>query len=168
MNETVNQDTTMDTSEKTFTQAELDAIVGDRLKRERAKYSDYEDLKTKAAAFDAAEEASKSDLQKANERADALQAELDAMKRARQEQELRDRISQETGVPANLLRGTSEEDLRAQAEAIKGFAQTTNKYPNVRDAGEARIPAANKADILAIKDERERLQAIRDHIDLFQ
>ena len=28
---------------KTFTQAELDAVVKDRLKREREKYSDYDD-----------------------------------------------------------------------------------------------------------------------------
>lgn len=168
MSETVNQDTTMETSEKTFTQAEMDAIIGDRLKRERAKYSDYEDLKTKAAAFDAAEEASKSDLQKANERAESLQAELDAIKRSNQERELRERISQETGVPSALLRGNSEEDLRAQAEAIKGYAQTATKYPNVRDAGEVRVPVTTKADILAIKDERERLNAIKDHIELFQ
>ena len=33
---------------KTFTQAELESIVADRLARERAKYPDYEDLKAKA------------------------------------------------------------------------------------------------------------------------
>lgn len=37
-------------SEKTFTQAELDRIVSDRVARERAKTSDYADLKKKAAA----------------------------------------------------------------------------------------------------------------------
>ena len=29
---------------KTFTQAEVDAIIGDRLAREKSKYVDYEDL----------------------------------------------------------------------------------------------------------------------------
>jgi len=43
--------------ERTFTQAEMDAIIGDRLKRERAKYADYEDVKAKAQQFDAAQEA---------------------------------------------------------------------------------------------------------------
>ena len=52
---------------KTFTQAELDAIVADRLARERAKYPDYENLKAKAAKYDAAEEAGKSELQKATD-----------------------------------------------------------------------------------------------------
>ena len=37
---------------KTFTQAELDKIVGDRLSRERSKYADYESLKEKAARLD--------------------------------------------------------------------------------------------------------------------
>jgi hypothetical protein len=37
---------------KTFTQADLDRIVGERLTREKAKYADYDDLKTKAAEAD--------------------------------------------------------------------------------------------------------------------
>ena len=49
---------------KTFTQAEMDAIIGERLKRERDKYADYEELKTKAAAYDEAAEAAKSDLER--------------------------------------------------------------------------------------------------------
>ena len=43
-NETVNQEQ----ATKTFTQSELDAIISDRLKRERDKYADYETLKEKA------------------------------------------------------------------------------------------------------------------------
>ena len=49
MNETVNQETnvTQETDEKrTFSQAEVDAIVTERLKRDRAKYADYEKLRT--------------------------------------------------------------------------------------------------------------------------
>lgn len=49
------------------TQEELDAIIGARLKREREKYADYEELKAKAAKLDEAEEAKKDALQKANE-----------------------------------------------------------------------------------------------------
>lgn len=37
-------------AEKTFTQADLDQIVKDRITRERAKFADYDDLKKKAAA----------------------------------------------------------------------------------------------------------------------
>lgn len=50
-------------SPKTFTQAELDTIIADRLSR--AKPSDYDELKTKAAEHDKAQEAGRSDLEKA-------------------------------------------------------------------------------------------------------
>ena len=47
--------------------AEMNAIISDRLSRERSKYADYDDLKAKAQQFDAAQEAGKTELQKANE-----------------------------------------------------------------------------------------------------
>ena len=37
--------------QKTFTQAEMDAIIGDRLARERQKYADYDSLKEKMKAI---------------------------------------------------------------------------------------------------------------------
>jgi len=167
--ETTAKEVTAEQPERTFTQAEMDAIIGDRLKRERAKYSDYDDLKAKATAYDAAEEANKSDLQKANEKAESLQAQLDALTKANQERELRERISSETGVPANLLRGGNEDDLRAQAEGIKGFATASKaSYPTVKDGGETSVPSVTKEQILAIKSEKDRLKAIRENIELFK
>jgi hypothetical protein len=50
-------------------QADLDRILGERLSRERAKFSDYNDLKTKAAEFDKAAEAARTDQEKAVEAA---------------------------------------------------------------------------------------------------
>lgn len=44
------QDNTGADAPKTFTQADIDRIVADRVTRERAKYSDYDDLKKRAAA----------------------------------------------------------------------------------------------------------------------
>ncbi|QIG62521.1 scaffolding protein [Sporosarcina phage Lietuvens] len=41
------------TPEKTFTQAELSDAIEKRLARDRAKYADYDELKTKAAEFEA-------------------------------------------------------------------------------------------------------------------
>ena len=61
--------------EKTFTQAELNAIVQKRLGEEKAKYENYEELKAKALKFDELEEQNKSELQKANDKAEALQKE---------------------------------------------------------------------------------------------
>jgi hypothetical protein len=59
--------------EKTFTQAELDAIVGDRLKRQKGQFSDYESLKEKAARLDAVEAEKLSAEQKATARAEAAE-----------------------------------------------------------------------------------------------
>lgn len=52
------------------TQAELDRIIGERIARERAKYAGYAEFKAKAAKFDEMEQAGKSELEKANDRAD--------------------------------------------------------------------------------------------------
>ena len=137
--ETVNQEAI----ERTFTQEEVDAIVGDRLKRERAKYEDYNDLKAKAAKFDEMEEANKTELQKAIEKSNALQTELDAIKSANAIREIRSKIAQETGVPASLLTADTEEDCREQATAIKDYA-TPKSYPNIRDGGELQTPVGKK------------------------
>lgn len=134
MEETVNQETVVE--EKTFTQAELDAIVSDRLKRERTKYEGFEEYKEKAAKLDELEEASKTELQKATERARALEAELDGLKKAEEIRTMRDKVSTETGVPANLLSADTEEACRGQAESILAFASKNGSYPSLKDGGE--------------------------------
>ena len=120
--ETVNQ--VVEATEKTFTQEEVNQIVGDRLKRESAKYADYEDLKSKAEKFD--------ELSGQNQ---ALQTELDELKSANSIREMRSKVAEETGVPANLLTGMTEEECKTQAAAIMEFKKP-KAYPNVRDAGE--------------------------------
>ncbi len=136
MNETVNQENSNEVPAKTFTQEELNAIVADRLDRERKKYEGFEDFKAKAAKLDEIEEASKSELQKATERAQALEAELSGFKKAEAIRSLREKVAKETGVPANLLSGDDEDSCKAQAEAIKEYANTGNAYPQVKDGGE--------------------------------
>lgn len=127
--ETVNQG-----QNDVFTQEDVDRIVGERLSRERQKYADYDALKEKAARWDQAEEANKSELQKAQERAESLQSELDALKQAATIRGIRDKVAQETGVPATLLTGSTDDECRAQADAIKAYASPG--YPDVKDGGE--------------------------------
>ena len=141
MSETVNQVETNATDDKMFTQAELNAIVGDRVKREKEKYAGYDELKEKAARLDQIEEASKSEIQKMTEKASKLEAELLQMKKAEDIRTMRAKVSEEMDIPANLLTAETEEECRAQAEAIKAYAKPAG-YPSVRDAGE--IPNTNK------------------------
>jgi hypothetical protein len=57
-------DTTTPAGGKTFTQAELDAVIADRLARERDKFKDFEALKTKAAKLDELEKANLTEAEK--------------------------------------------------------------------------------------------------------
>ena len=124
-------------SERTFTQAEMDSIIGERLKRAREKYADYDELKAKAAKFDEAEEASKSELQKAVEERDKFKAELDKMKAeaARAEQVVK--VAAEQGVDAALLARMSG-DVEDNAKFLKAQMDAKPKHGAAPDNGEAK------------------------------
>ncbi|MFW5434348.1 hypothetical protein [Paenibacillus apiarius] len=77
--------------EKTFTQAELDDIVAKRLDRERKKYGDYDDLKSKLSEYERKREEEqraemteieryKADLEKAQSSYQTLESELTSMR----------------------------------------------------------------------------------------
>ena len=137
MSTDINQETTNEAAQpKTFTQEEVDAIINGRFGRMMEKYKDYDDLKAKAAKLDELEEASKSELQKATERATALQNELDALKNAEKVRVMREKVAHDTGVPAGLLTGDSEEACKEQAKQILEFSKPSG-YPRMRDGGEA-------------------------------
>lgn len=137
MEETVNQEktTSEETVKNTFTQEEVNKMIADRISREREKYANYDELKTKAKKYDEVQEASKTELQKAEERANDLQSKYDSLVKAEEIRKIREQVSQETGVPSNLLNGDTEENCKAQAEAILAFKGKTS-YPNVKDKGE--------------------------------
>lgn len=144
-NATVNtgEETATQQEARTFTQDELNAIVGKRLAEEKGKYADYDVLKAKAAKFDEAEEAAKSELQKVTERADKLQAQIDSMTKADEVRRIRESVASASGVPAGLLTGENEEDCKKQAEAILAFAKPS-AYPSVKDAGEVTKTSGGK------------------------
>ena len=81
--------------EKTFTQAELDKIVQERVGRERAKYEGFEDLKAKAEKFDALEEEKKSELQKAQEKTAELEAQIKKMTHENEVKAMRSKVATE-------------------------------------------------------------------------
>lgn len=134
---TVEEQEVTETAEKTFTQSQLNAIVADRLSREREKYAGYDELKEKAAQFDEMQEANKSELQKATERVAALQKKVDEMTAAEKVRGIRASVAGKTGVPVNLLTGSTVEECNTQAESILKFARPTG-YPVVKDGGETR------------------------------
>lgn len=120
----------------TYSKEQLDRLVAEAVAAEKAKYADYDTFKDKAAKYDAAEEAGKSELQKATDKAAALQTEVDRMKAAEELRSIRVKVAAETKVPESLLVGSTEEECRASAKALQEYAGRTD-YPDVNDAGEA-------------------------------
>lgn len=120
-----------DASGKTFTQADVDRIVGERLYDAKKKYGDYEELKAKAAQFDEFQEKNKTELEKANEKTAKLEKELENLKKQGTIAEARAKVSKDTGVPVECLLGEDEETCKAQAEAILAFAKPSG-YPGAK------------------------------------
>lgn len=109
-------------------QAELDKIIEARLARERAKYADYGDLKAKADEFDKAQDASKSELQKAADRA----AKAEAAATQAQRDAWRAQIALDEGLTptqAKRLVGDTREELLADAQELKKDLQLDAKKP---------------------------------------
>ena len=105
---------------KTITsQADLDRIIGERIARERGKFADYDELKRKANEFDKAAEASKTELQKALDRAEAAEKRAAAFEAKEQAASWAAEIVKGSDVPASLLRGDTKEALQAHFDQLK-------------------------------------------------
>lgn len=99
--------------DKTFTQADVDRIVADRLRRERERFADYDDLKQRAQAADA----SKSDLEKLAARVEAAEKKAADM----EAKALRAEVAQAKGLTpaqARRLQGSTKEELEADADDL--------------------------------------------------
>lgn len=108
-------------------QEQLDAVLKTRLARERekikAEYADYDELAEKAKAYDEAQEANKTELQKANDRIAALEGEKKKREEADKQREMREKVSKETGIPADLISGADEESMTSYAKKLAEFAK---------------------------------------------
>ena len=152
--------------ERTFTQAEMDAIIGDRLKRERAKYADYDEVKAKAAKYDEAEEANKTELQKAVEERDALKARIEKLEADKAHADAVAKAAAAHGVDAALLARMSG-DVEENAAFLKQTMANAPKFGQVPDGGETTPPTVTRESIEAIKDPVERVRTMAQHLDLY-
>lgn len=145
--------------ERTFTQADIDAAINARLKDERkkhaeelAKFADYEDAKTKAAQFDELEAAKKTELERANEaaqaaikRAEEAEAKASALEAKVAHDALVAKVASEEEVPAELIHGVDEEELRASAQAFKAYVEKQKpKVPETNAGGATPAPDDEK------------------------
>lgn len=125
-------ETTTPAFEAITSQEALDKIVGTRLARERSKFADYDELKSKAAEFDKAEETTKSEIQKAIERAEAAEKRL--QEQSAESERLR--VIAKHGIPAefhDLIVGSGEQ-LEQVAEKVAALISKPSG-PIVRTEG---------------------------------
>lgn len=111
---------------KTFTQDDVDRIVRKRLADEKAKYSDYDDLKAKADRLDEQESKSKDEVTRLREENGKLKSDLDHANA----QVLRHEVAAEKGVKPRWLSGTTREELEAAAD------EYLQDHPQAGAAGE--------------------------------
>ena len=121
------------------TQEELDNIVKERIRREREKFGDYDELKKRVSELESENSALKSTVEDDKQ----TRAELDAQITELQGQvsnyetaSLRTRIALQNGLPYDLadrLQGADEEALRADAERLAGFMRPATPPAPLRD-----------------------------------
>lgn len=121
----------------------------------------------------------KADLWDAQQQAaptvEALQAQIDEMRQAQAQAEKaaeRTRalmeVSQATGVPADLLKGETAEELAASAQLVNDFvARNQPGYPSDKGGG-SNGAAVTRESIESIKDPAARIKARAEHIDLYR
>lgn len=118
------------------TQEEFDAAIKARLSREKEKYADYDQLKSRVEELEKENVGLQSTIEASNQsKADAdkqledLQNQIAGYETA----SLRTRVALQYGLPYDLadrLQGTDEESFKADAERLAGFMKSNQPgYP---------------------------------------
>ena len=124
--------------ERTFTQEEVNSFIARERRETEAKFSDYEDLKAKAARLDEIEEAGKTELEKTSEALAAATAELEQLKAERERADMTAQVARDTGLPLDVvsaLNGATAAELMEQAQSIASRMQAPKGAPTVPEAG---------------------------------
>ena len=122
------------------TQEEFDAAIKERLSREKAKYSDYDQLKSRVTELETENVDLKSTIEANNQSkadADKQLEEMQSKIAGYETASLRTRVALQHGLPYDLadrLQGTDEESLKADAERLAGFMKKTQPVAPIRDS----------------------------------
>ena len=122
------------------TQEEFDAAIKGRLSREKDKYGDYDQLKTRVAELEEENVGLKSTIEANNQsKADAdkqledLQNQISGYEMAN----LKTRVALQHGLPYDLadrLQGNDEESFKADAERLAEYIKKSQPVAPVRDS----------------------------------
>ena len=145
-----------DKQERTFTQAELERQIGERLARERAKYADYNDLKEKASKFEELQAETQTELEKAvnkarkEERAKAVEEyeterranrlQVAVSNHARELADVDDVVMNLRGSDAQLFTDEGQVDDKAFGTALEDLLE---RKPHLRAGGQVPTGSAD-------------------------
>lgn len=117
-----------------------EAIAHSREWEKRAKAN-----KTAADELEQLKQSQMSDAEKAAAKTAKLQKELEELKAEKQSNAWRSQVASETGLPANLITGSTLEEMQANAKSISEYvaAQTGRKLPEVKNPGKQPDVAPN-------------------------
>ena len=121
------------------TQEEFDAAIKERLSREKAKYSDYDQLKSRVTELEEENVGLKSTIESTNQSKADADKQLEEMQKqiaGYETASLRTRVALQHGLPYDLadrLQGTDEESFKADAERLAGFMKRTQPVAPVRE-----------------------------------
>ena len=118
------------------TQEEFDAAIKARLSREKEKYGDYDQLKSRVTELEEENIGLKSTIEASNQSKADSDKQLEEMQKqiaGYETASLRTRIALQNGLPYDLadrLQGTDEESLTEDAERLAGFMKKSQPgYP---------------------------------------
>lgn len=159
--------------EKKYTQAEVNKMIAERLKREKAKSKQHEDEAAKLARMSESEKQKKA-LKDLQDRLDAFEAKEARGKMAREAR----RMLQDENIMVDdiIIDALVKDDAENTDAAVKAFiksyktalkqeAKQTFRKPAPKAGGAGTL---TRADILKIADRAERQKMIKAHPELFR
>lgn len=114
----------------------FDGLVKERIARVEAKFADYGDLKKRADEAETAKAAAEQERDAAASRAIEAETKVSGYESEKQITKLRSDIAKEAGVPVNLLRGSTKEELEEHAAELKPLL-TAQEAPVIPTQGDS-------------------------------
>ena len=120
------------------TQEEFDAAIKERLSREKAKYSDYDQLKSRVTELETENVGLKSTIEATNQSKADADKQLEEMQKqiaGYETASLKTRVALQYGLPYDLadrLQGTDEASFKADAERLAGYMKSKESIPPLK------------------------------------
>lgn len=120
-------------------QEELDRIIGERLSRQKEKFSDYDQLKARVAELETENGGLRAALDESKTKYEGEAqkiAELEKQVVGYETAQLRQRVAIDFGLPLDLadrLTGDDEAGLRSDAERLAGYFKQSEPLPPFKD-----------------------------------